>query len=106
MDFSFQQAWVSLLTVFLAVLGWLRIVEREEIKALKDEIAATRRRADEAEDALAEHKLYAAEHFARAADVKATVAETEARILREIDTRSAREIALLEEIRAKLSRAN
>ncbi len=104
--FSFEDAWGVAITFMLLVLGWLRLTEREEIKAMKAEIEKANDRAKAAEDALDAHKLFAAEHFARTAEMKAGFAEMEARLIREIDQRSAREIALLEEIKARLNRAN
>lgn len=104
--FTFEHAWAAALTVVMAVLGWLRLVEREEIKRLGVEIEKANDRAAEAEEALSAYKLTVAENYARSADVKAGFAELEARLIREIDQRSIREVALLEEIKAKLNRAN
>lgn len=104
--FTLEHAWALLITIFMAVLGWLRIIERDEIKAMKEAINAANTRAEDAEEALAAHKLFAAETYARSGEVKAMVAELKADLIREIDQRSNRELALLEEIRAQTRRAN
>lgn len=99
-DGADQSLWQSIVAVLSAclsiVLGWLHIQHRAEVADMKADTAAAQKAADEAKQsavqvafeagqALAEHKLYAAENFSRKDELKEQFKQLEERISARID---------------------
>lgn len=101
MDHPFNYLWQGVVTIGTLVLGWLHLSHRNEVKDMKAATAAAHKRADEAakeaaavQKSLDSHRLWAAENFARKADVEAAEARQQTQFERVFD--------LLDDIRDRL----
>lgn len=111
MGFTFDHFWQGLLTVGALILGWLEYSRRQEMKRIADVAEAADKKAATARDDLAQHKLYAAENFARRAEVNEGLAAIERRLKERLDemreaqaAENLRVTERLEEIRDRLPR--
>lgn len=67
---ALELLWSAVLNVGLLILGWFHLLQREEVRTMKDEIANAQKRADDVGKALNAHQLHAAEKFATKQDVR------------------------------------
>ncbi|MFN3465303.1 MAG: hypothetical protein ACK4X1_14635 [Terricaulis sp.] len=104
MAFTFEHVWQLVLTVAAVVLGWLHVLRREEVAEMKAAIARAENRAQAAERALSEHKLFAAENFAKKPDVDRAIEKLEERISKQLADQGEAQLERLEEIRDRLPR--
>jgi hypothetical protein len=113
--FTFDHFWQGLLTFATAVFGLLEYNRRKELDAMRLAIAEAQGTAEDAKKSvvelalkagqtLAEHKLYAAETFARKDEVERAVDKSEKRLADRMTENQEAQMARLEEIRDRLPR--
>lgn len=76
----FDYLWQGVLTIGSLVLGWLHLARRQEMTDVKGAISKTQTIVAKTADDLVAHKLYAAETFARRAEVKEAIQQSEERV--------------------------
>lgn len=103
---QFEYLWQIAMAVGGGLLGFLHMLQREEVKSMKDAITAAQDDADASQRALEAHKLYAAETYARKADVDKAVEGAERRIKEQLREHQAAQLTVLQEIRDRLPRRN
>lgn len=97
MERAFDYLFTAVLAFGGMVLGWLHVQRNSEAAEMKATIKAHQK-------ALADHKLYAAETFARKGDVERALDKAEERLSEKIDGQGEAMLARLEEIRDRLPR--
>lgn len=100
--FTFDHFWQGLLSLGLALLGWHQLARRDGEAGMKKSIDEAAADAEDARRALEQHKLFAAETYARKADVDRTIEAAEKRLREQIRDQGQRQLEVLEEIRDRL----
>ena len=89
---------VAILSAMLSLaMGWLALANRREVDHMKRDIDEATADAEDARRGLEQHKLFAAETYARKSEVKEELAATERRLVEKLDEHK----ALLREIKAQ-----
>lgn len=91
--FTFEHFWAAVMTLVSALLGLLHLGHRREMDGMRKSAETASKAAAETAKGLADHKLYAAETYARRDSMEKVIERIEDRIDQRFDE-------LREEIRA------